>query len=295
MIYPLIFGEVLFDQFAGGESVLGGAPFNVAWHLKGFGLSPLLLSRVGDDDLGRQILAAMQNWHMDCAAMQVDAEHATGTVQVALHDGQPDFDIVADVAYDYIDASICQTLQDGTPPGVIYHGSLALRSEQSRQTLAALKSTLQVPVFLDVNLRPPWWQPQVLSALIQGVQSLKLNDHEILQLSSDLDSDATLLQRAQYMQDKYQVTNIILTRGAQGALLLDQQTSTQATAVDVPHMVDTVGAGDGFSAVALYGLLHGWPAQKILKLATDFAARICGLRGAITQDQHFYKDAMQQW
>ena len=85
---PVIFGEVLFDRFPDGSTVLGGAPFNVAWNLKALGLDPLLVSRVGRDDLGADILAAMSEWGLDTAGVQTDAGHPTGTVEVTLEDAR---------------------------------------------------------------------------------------------------------------------------------------------------------------------------------------------------------------
>lgn len=101
---PLIFGEVLFDRFPDGSVVLGGAPFNVAWHLQAFGLAPLVISRVGRDALGGAVVAAMTGWGMDRRGVQFDATHPTGTVEVAFQAGEPHYAIVDRVAYDIIAA-----------------------------------------------------------------------------------------------------------------------------------------------------------------------------------------------
>ena len=90
----LIFGEVLFDCFPNGKQILGGAPFNVAWHLQAFGVAPLLISRVGNDGLGTQIKTAMQAWGMDCSGLQVDPDRPTGTVTVQFNGEEPLYDIV---------------------------------------------------------------------------------------------------------------------------------------------------------------------------------------------------------
>ena len=99
---PVLFGEVLFDRFPSGDVVLGGAPFNVAWHLQAFGLAPLFLSRVGDDDLGREVLSAMRSWGMETFGVQVDSEHPTGAVEVRIADDEPSYEILPEQAYDYI-------------------------------------------------------------------------------------------------------------------------------------------------------------------------------------------------
>lgn len=100
---PIMFGKVLFDMFPDGSVALGGAPFNVAWHLQAFGLEPLLISRVGADALGRRVATAMLEWGMDRSGLQIDSAHPTSTVTITFNVGEPEFDIVADRAIDYID------------------------------------------------------------------------------------------------------------------------------------------------------------------------------------------------
>ena len=100
-----IFGEVLFDCFPGGEQILGGAPFNVAWHLQALGDRPLFISRIGEDAQGGQILQAMRQWGMETGAMQIDTTRPTGRVEVRITNNEPSYDIVADSAYDRISAA----------------------------------------------------------------------------------------------------------------------------------------------------------------------------------------------
>ena len=114
---PVLFGEVLFDVFPPGTQVLGGAPFNVAWHLQGFGLRPLLISSVGADDRGKQIKKRMQEWGMETSGLQTDEQHPSGIVQVSFNNGQPSYEILSDQAYDFI-----KTPQsDNVDIGLLYH------------------------------------------------------------------------------------------------------------------------------------------------------------------------------
>ena len=145
-------GEVLFDSFSDGTEVLGGAPFNVAWHLQAFGQNPLFISRVGNDPLGHKIRTAMEKWGMTTVGLQVDSNHPTGTANVHLRNNEPTFEIVEDRAYDYINAD---ALPSVTACSLLYHGSLVLRNTESRTTLNRLKQTLNSGIFVDVNLRPP--------------------------------------------------------------------------------------------------------------------------------------------
>ena len=124
----VIFGEVLFDRFPDGSRILGGAPFNVAWHCQAFGLSPLLISRVGNDPLGREVRSAMIAWGMDTSGLQLDSTHATGVVDVDIHDGEPSYNIVEDSAWDFIDNQATPAIDN---QGILYHGSLATRNPVS--------------------------------------------------------------------------------------------------------------------------------------------------------------------
>ena len=117
-----IFGEALIDQFPDGHQVLGGAPFNVAWHLQAFGQSPCFISRVGHDTTGEGIRQAMTDWGMDVDNVQTDPDYPSGTVKVTINRGEPSYDILADQAYDFIDS---RQLNPANAYGILYHGTLA--------------------------------------------------------------------------------------------------------------------------------------------------------------------------
>jgi fructokinase len=290
---PVVFGEVLFDCFA-EEARLGGAPFNVAWHLRGFGLDPLFISRIGEDKLGAQVVATMERWGMDTSGLQRDPEHPTGRVQVQLQDGQPRYDIVPHQAYDYIAEPAVQALRGLGRPAQLYHGTLAARNAVSEATLGMLRGATTAPVFVDVNLRPPWWDLAKLAEIIQGASCIKLNKDE-LELLEHQDPDADPRTRAVYLKERAGAEVVLVTEGAAGAFVLTSAGCDRTEAQPVDHLVDTVGAGDGFSAVAILGLLNGWPWQRTLERAAAFSARICGYRGAIREDRGFYEQVSGRW
>ncbi|TCK16934.1 fructokinase [Thiogranum longum] len=287
---PVLFGEVLFDHFPDGEIVLGGAPFNVAWHLNAFGVRPLLISRVGNDALGRRIRGAMQNWHMDTAGLQLDSAHPTGTVEVSIENDEPLYEIVEQRAWDFITA-------DGLPPirdaALLYHGSLALRSPVSRQALDHLHASLDVPVFVDVNLRPPWWSREELESRLDTARWVKLNDEELETLTP---AGSTLEQRAAALQHAHRLELLITTRGAEGALAHDSTGRTlQVKPAGTDKLKDTVGAGDAFAAVIILGLLNDWDLEETLERAQTFASAIVGIRGATPEHRDFYTVFRQNW
>lgn len=286
---PLIFGEVLFDRFPDGSSVLGGAPFNVAWNLQAFGLHPLFISRVGQDPSGREIRDAMEHWGMDASGLQLDSAHPTGAVQVSIEGGEPSFHIVADQAYDHIDGD-CLPPAEGS---LLYHGTLALRDPASRGALRQCKHQYGAPVFVDVNLRDPWWSWESVLELVQGARWMKLNEAELAALVPDMDD---LEGRARSLQDRFELEVLFLTRGAEGAVARDRSGETvQVRPGHSLKVVDTVGAGDAFASVLLLGLSHGWDLEDTLTRAQEFASAVVGLRGATTRERDFYQPFLRIW
>lgn len=288
---PIIFGEVLFDHFPDGSAVLGGAPFNVAWHLQALGLAPLFVSRVGDDDPGRQIRDAMTGWGMDTSGLQQDPAHGTGTVEVSLAGGQPSYEIVADRAYDHIAAAdFPPQLKDA---GMVYHGTLATRQHGSRQALESLRERLSAPVFLDVNLRDPWWERDTVLAAVGRADHLKLNDDELDLL---LPAGGALEARVSRLMAEHGLTTVVVTQGSAGArgFAVDGEQAAVAPS-GVAEVADTVGAGDSFAAVLMAGLLLGWPLTDTLIRAQALASAVVGVRGATVGDPEFYRPFLGAW
>jgi len=283
-----IFGETLFDCFPDGE-VPGGAPFNVAWHLQGLECPPLLVSRVGDDTRGLRLQGLMEGWGLDTGYLQVDTHHPTGIVRVEMRHGEPAYRIEDQQAYDHL-----------TPPvhlpsdlGILYHGTLALRHQDSRDALEHIHHTHGCPVFIDLNLRSPWWRPGDIPPLLHRASHVKLNEAELAQLAGeggDQDIRARGLLRA------YGLDTLCVTRGAAGAVVYCRDGARYETcpAAAVP-VVDTVGAGDAFAAVLLLGLLRDWPLPLTLARAQELATAMVGRRGATVNDPAFYHNFLLSW
>ena len=287
---PVIFGEVLYDCFPDGQAVLGGAPFNVAWHLQGFGLNPLFISRVGDDPLGHRVRDAMHNHGMDASGLQLDSSHPTGKVTITMSGKNHSFEIIPDQAYDYIDQGALPPLPDST---LFYHGSLAARSPVSAQTLAFLNTRYAGKRLVDVNLRSPWWQQQQVLELVDGAWLAKLNDEELQLLVPDADDDAS---RIQQLINNAGLQLLLVTRGAAGAELLTATGDSFRVAPDpVTEVVDTVGAGDAMTSVLILAILQGWPWQQALERSQAFASAIVGQRGATVEDPGFYQPFIDAW
>lgn len=279
----VVFGEVLFDCFPTGEQVLGGAPFNVAWHLAALGTHPCLVSAIGDDDLGRQILAAMNNWGMRTDGVQIHREYPTGRVEVRIADGQPSYHISEDVAYDHMRAEL---LPVGGDDFILYHGTLALRHQESQQAFAALTARPGCRLFVDVNLRSPWWDKGRVLYHLGRARWAKMNTDELADLGFD---DPNVDQAMARLMTQTTLEQLIVTRGADGALVRTRAGELiPVPAPPIKRYIDTVGAGDAFAAVYLQGLMVGRPIEKNITMAQQLAADIIGMRGAIPTDRTLY-------
>lgn len=287
---PLIFGEVLFDCFPDGREKLGGAPFNVAWNLQALGMKPLLVSRIGDDNHGLQILEKMKSWDMITSCLQLDPSYPTGTVHIELTGGEPQFTILPNQAYDYI-SPLTGNLQN--EPAFLYHGTLALRNDVSRTTLSFLKRDHQCPTFVDANLRSPWWKTEHVHNVIADATWLKLNDSE---LDSLFPGKENLEQRCRHLRERFNLEAVFVTLGKKGAVALDRTNhfSTVKPQENIAIM-DTVGAGDAFSSVLLIGLINDWPLHITMHRAQEFASAVVGQRGAVTLAKNFYQTFRKKW
>lgn len=294
---PVIFGEVLFDHFPDGSRILGGAPFNVAWHLRGFNSNPLVISAVGDDAEGREVIERMTSWDLMTHGLQVHAGRPTGRVIASVVDGENHFEIDADQAWDFIQASEALEAASDEPAGLLYHGSLALRSEKSWKTLQLLKEETQSRSFVDINLRAPWWTRDKVDWCLSESDWVKLNDKELALLTSrPTDSLESCRDAAFALSRTHGNEGVIVTRGSNGAIsILGGTTAFEAHAAPLTHLADTVGAGDAFGAVACLGILQSWDPQVTLDRAAAFAADVCGIRGATTTDFGLYERHLSQW
>ena len=294
---PVIFGEVLFDHFPDGSRVLGGAPFNVAWHLRGFGANPLVLSAVGEDDEGREVLERMTSWDLMTHGVQADPAHPTGRVTASVVDGQNRFEIAPDQAWDFVRTGAALRAAAEEPAGLLYHGTLALRSDESWNTLRSLQGKIDAPSFVDINLREPWWTRDKLDWCLSTGNWIKLNDGELAELTAKpTDTFETCRDAAITLARTHTIQGVIVTRGSEGALsVLGGEQVYQAAVAPVTNIVDTVGAGDAFSSVACLGLLQGWDHQTTLDRAAAFAADLCTIRGATTTDFGLYERHLAEW
>lgn len=285
----VVYGEVLFDCFPDGTRVLGGAPFNVAWHSQAFGLDPLFISRVGNDEMGSEIRSGMLDWGMDSSGLQLDSVHATGIVDVSFEQGQPSYKIIENSAWDFIDQQAVPVINKCS---ILYHGSLILRNHVSAHCLEKLKQQCTDSIFIDVNLRNPWWDLPQINTIMQDAKWIKINDEElrlIVQLERDIES------KARHLLSELGLDLIVVTQGSAGAIAISQKETVLVQPEKNVNVVDTVGAGDAFSSVLILGLLKDWSLDDTLRRAQQFASAVVGQHGATTQDKNFYIPFIEKW
>ncbi len=285
-----IFGEVLIDQFPDGLQILGGAPFNVAWHLQAFGQNPCVISRIGNDAMGESIRQAMTDWGMTVENVQIDPDYPTGTVEVTINNNEPSYEILADQAYDFIAA---QQLNPANPYSVIYHGTLALRNNISEQALNAIKAHHAGKIFVDVNLREPWWHKESVNQWVSNADWAKLNHDELVLLA---EPQNTMQDTMRLFLTKHNLDVLIVTCGGSGAMALTNAGEyLEVTPTGNISIVDTVGAGDAFSSILLIGMRQDWPLSVALERAQSFASALVTQRGATVKDLSFYQTFIDAW
>lgn len=300
-----VYGEALIDDF-GDQQVLGGAPFNVARALAAFGLMPTMITSVGDDANGALIRAEFAHFAMDARGLQADPSAPTGRVMVERGAGEHRFVILPDQAYDRIAAAPALAALACARPATIYFGTLAQRGAASRATLEALLAASDASRYLDLNLRDGQVDALCIERSLQLADIVKVNEDELQgllrrfgrpeQLGQDIGSAATAAACGALLQ-RFELDGLVVTLGAQGvayfgadgAILRERLGATRTA------LVDTVGAGDAFSAVFLLGRALDWPLALTLSRANLFAGAICGVRGAVPADPGFYRPWIAAW
>jgi fructokinase len=280
----LVLGEVLWDIFA--DSVrLGGAPLNFAVHVQRLGHTPLLISALGEDNLGRQALQAIKTLGIDTTALQTTNQFPTGTahVQLGLAD-QTRFFVHRPAAFDAVRVSEeqIQWIQDWSPEW-FYFGTLFPATPEGHATLLQLLRAVPAATrFYDLNLRPGFDSPMLVSELLDIAQVVKLNLEEMRAVSqfSGLPSEPEPFCRNG--SQRFQWHAVCITLGAHGCAMFSGGEYVEAAGFPV-DIADTVGAGDAFAAAFLHGLTHKWDTAKIAVFSNRIGALVASRPGAIPE------------
>jgi fructokinase len=273
-------GEVLWDLMPSGP-LLGGAPANFAIHARALGANALLVSRIGNDLLGSNVLRHFMETGFPADLITVDPTAKTGVVEVRLGgDGQPVYDIHEDAAWDRLLAD-ASSLHEAAEADAVCFGSLAQRSATSKEAIrtllrAAPKQALRV---FDINLRQHYYSAEVLGTSLELASVLKLNDTELPVLAGEFSLKGDTRAQLSQLEERFALRALVYTRGGNGSLLLVNGVFSEHPGI-AATVRDTVGAGDSFTATVVMGLLKGWPLDEINETANEVAAFVCSQSGA---------------
>ncbi len=272
------FGEVLWDVFPTHKKI-GGAPLNVALRMNSLGINTTMISRIGKDEDGVNILSFLKSQQMSSDSIQVGEEYKTGVVNVMINEkGNASYDIMYPSSWDKI-ALTNEMIKKVSESDVFIFGSLICRDEISRSTLFALLEKAKYKV-LDANLRAPYYTTAVLIELMSKADFIKLNDEELWEISRKLDSPYhSFEQNIKFIAEKTNTKQVCVTKGAFGAVLYCNEKFYYNSGYLI-KVIDTVGAGDSFLATLTARLLKGKSPQKSLNYACAVGALVAGHEGA---------------
>lgn len=270
------FGEVLWDVYPEGKK-LGGAPFNVAAHLTKLGTQGYIVTKVGIDAFGEEILSAIRSQDIETSYTQIDKNFKTGIVEVSLDEnGQPTYNINKPVAWDFIHTNLENLNLIQNCNGLIY-GSLACRSERNLQTLKDLTAISPLNI-CDLNIRQNFYSKNLLETLLGYTNILKVNDNE-----ADLLASLFGLNDQSFYHDlasQFGIELIIKTKGSHGAEAFHEGQIYSTKGVKV-KVIDTVGAGDAFLAAFIHHYLQGESINSCLQQGSKLGAFVATKAGAI--------------
>jgi fructokinase len=272
-------GELLWDMLPQGKQI-GGAPFNFSFHAAQAGCEAHVVSAIGNDDSGAEILKSMAFLNLADKYIQ-SGSRPTGRVDVTLNkEGHPDYTIIEDVAWDHIawnnDLASLAPVTDA-----VCFGSLAQRNNTSRMTILNFLEAVSpncLKVF-DINLRQNFYNREILLESLQHANILKLNEEELPVVASLFSLEGNSESQLVKLSEIFGLDYIAYTMGSKGSLLIGREESSFVEAPEV-LVVDTVGAGDSFTALLVTGILNEIPLNEIHKKATEIAAIVCTRAGA---------------
>ena len=279
-------GDGLWDLFPDGPR-FGGATANYACHASILGAEVFMVSGIGKDERGRELLEVYQKHGVSTDLVQALKDYPTGVVKVELTEsGLPTFTIGENAAWDHwewndeIEGTVRQA-------DALYFGTLGQRGETSREGIRralAMAQDQSIPRILDINLRAPFYDDALIRESIALCSVLKLSDEELERVTQacGLDSSFTSIDALEELRSNFGLYLVVMTRGAEGAVLISEEGVVEQTGVPT-EVVDTVGAGDSFTASMTLGLLEGKDYPQILKDACKVAAGVCSHAGAVPQ------------
>ena len=295
MTRPLVIagiGEVLWDVYPDAAR-FGGAPANFACHAATLGAEAWIASAVGVDDLGDRALDTLEMAGVECRTVARDGEHETGQVMVTLDSsGHASYKFADDSAWDHVEWSAALESLAGRCDAVCF-GTLGQRSPISRATIQRFVNATPRPALrmFDVNLRQDFFDRRTIDASLRVASAVKLNEEELPKVAELCEIDAsTHRHMLRALVERYDLRLAALTCGAEGAFLIAGDEESMCPAVPA-KVVDTVGAGDAFTATVVPDFLRGMPLAEVNRHANAVASFVCSQSGAVIK----LPDHLVQW
>ena len=274
-------GAVLWDVFPDGTH-FGGAPANFACHAKMLGGQSSMVSCVGQDQMGIDVLNFFEQYQVNTDVISQSDQHPTGTVLIELDDeGKPSFHITPNVAWDFIPWSI-ETENLARRTNAVCFGSLDQRSQTSQQTIQRFLQMTPADCLriFDINLRQDYYNDELIVQSLELANLLKLNDEELPVVKSILGLTGKTVNQLEQLKQRFKLKVVSLTRGDKGSILLANEGVFENPGLTV-KVKDTVGAGDAFTATLTMGLLKEIEFEMINLKANQVAAYVCSQAGAV--------------
>ena len=276
--HPVVcFGEILWDILPSG-TVPGGAPMNVAYHLNKQNKNPALITKIGIDESGKELINVLSGQNVCTDFFQIDYEYETGKVYANPNQfNEVIYDIVIPSAWDFIvwENEFEELISKSK---YFVFGSLAARSQTSKETLFRLLELARNKV-LDINLRAPHFNRRIVEQLLQKADFLKLNLAELELITGWFSQHTSIEDRIKSIRDRFKISNIVVTMGGDGALLAMDQDIIKQKGKTV-SVEDTVGSGDAFLAGMLSKLIENVSPAKALEFASELGAFVATKKGA---------------
>lgn len=274
-------GEILWDMLPTGKQ-LGGAPANFAYHVCHLGGNGWAVSAISDDELGREIKNTLSTKKLNTILEEVN--EPTGTVQVTLNAaGVPTYDITEGVAWDHI--PFTERIGDlAKETSAVCFGTLAQRSPESRATIHEFIENMpdgSLKVY-DINLRQNYYDEKIISDSLRLADILKINDEELEIVSKMFCLSGTSEERCRAISREFNLKFVILTMGGDGSKVILEDRVHLSTPGKI-NIVDTVGAGDSFTAAFMLAYLRGESIEKAHTLATEVSSYVCTKAGAMPE------------
>jgi len=271
-------GEILWDLLPSGK-MLGGAPTNFAFHANQLSAKGIPVSAIGNDELGKEIISELNLRGINVEYIQETYRKKTGVVEVSFEDGEPKYNIIENVAWDDIQISN-SLIELFSKADAVCYGTLAQRDQNNKVVINRLLNETKSSCvkYFDINLRQNYYSSDLINHLAKLSNIIKLNENELNVLSDIFQLEGSTLEKCRKIIRQFELDLVVLTMGEKGSYLVSFNEESKIKPV-VSKVVDTIGAGDSFSAAIIVGLLNNLDLKLLNEFANEVSSFVCSQNG----------------